>query len=216
VLALVDLDGTLVDRDAGFARWARDFAQAHNLNGRELVWLEHTDLAVKERGRFFTLVSQRFPHAGTRDALWNDYRAQMPTLAPAFPGVLKELARLRQRNWQLAVVTNGRIDNQLGKLRRTGLLDLLDAVCISEEIGIRKLDPGIYLAAAQRCGVAEPALCWVVGDDPELDIGCGAAAGMPTLWISHQRPWRGDTIRPHLIASTPAQGLALLGVQHDR
>ncbi len=212
MLALIDLDGTLVDRTAGFRGWAQAFVRDHDLDGPALAWLEQTDQANKERGRFFDLVSQRFPAAGTAEALWNNYRRQMPSLTPAFPGVLDELAKLRSQHWQLAVVTNGRADNQLGKLRRTGLLDLLDTVCISEQIGIRKPDPRIYQAAAQQRGVAtDPASCWVVGDDPDLDIGCGTAAGMHTLWISHHQPWPLRHTRPTLSAPTPAEGLALLG-----
>ena len=110
VLALVDLDGTIVDRDAGFARWARTFAEDHDLNDGELAWLEQTDQVAKERGRVFTLVSQRFPDAGSRNVLWDDYRAQIPALVPAFPGVLEELTRPRRQNWQQAVVTNGRVE----------------------------------------------------------------------------------------------------------
>ena len=41
----------------------------------------------------------------------------------------------------IEIVTNGRVDNQLGKLRRSGVLDLLDGWCVSEETGIRKPDP---------------------------------------------------------------------------
>lgn len=51
------------------------------------------------------------------------------------------LVALRQQGWRLVVVTNGRADHQLGKLRRTGLAQLLDGWFISEQTGFRKPDP---------------------------------------------------------------------------
>ncbi|MGH3855302.1 MAG: HAD family hydrolase [Pseudonocardiaceae bacterium] len=135
MLALLDLDETLVDRKAGFQVWAQALVKEHALGDEALAWLTATDLAVTERGRFFALVGERFPVVGSPGALWDDYSARMPYLAPVFPGVLDALARLRTRDWRLGVVTNGRVDNQLGKLRRSGVLDLLDGWCVSEETG---------------------------------------------------------------------------------
>lgn len=208
VLALIDLDGTLVDRDRGCALWARGFVAERDLGEGALTWLEQTDREVKERGEFFALVSERFPAAGSASVLWNDYRAQMPGLAPAFPGVLDALARLRERGWRLGVVTNGRVDNQIGKLRRTGILALLDGWCVSEEAGIRKPDPTIFALARQRCGALRDPCCWVVGDDPSLDIAGGSASGMGTIWVSHGRPWSAVEYRPDRIGSTPVQALS--------
>jgi len=138
VLALVDLDETLVDRQAGFATWARGLAEEHGLDAEAMAWLRATDRAIKERGAFFAAVTDRLPQVGAADRLWERYRSAMPELTPAFPGVAQALMDLRDVGWRLGVVSNGRSDNQRGKLARTGLLDLFDAVCISEETGVRK------------------------------------------------------------------------------
>jgi HAD superfamily hydrolase (TIGR01549 family) len=210
VLALMDLDGTLVDRDAAFRLWAQDFVTNHALGDGALDWLEQADRTVKARGKFFALVTQRFPGIGVASALWDDYRAQMPQLVSAFPAVVEVLSRLRERGWRLGVITNGRRDNQLGKLRRIGALDLLDGWCVSEEVGVRKPDPGVFVLARQRCGVADGAPCWVVGDDPELDIAGAVTSGMRTIWVSHGRQWPCVDCRPERIGQTPSQALALL------
>lgn len=133
----------------------------------------------------------------------------MPELAPAFPGVRQALEALRGTGWRLGVVTNGRSDNQLGKLRRAALLDLFDCYCISDDVGLRKPDPAIFALARTRCGADGDTNCWVVGDDPELDISGGQASGMRTIWVSHGRPWT-NSYRPDRIATTPAGALAAL------
>ena len=212
MLALLDLAGTLVDREAGFRVWAQALIKDHALGDEALAWLTATDLAVKERDRFFALVSQRFPAVGNVTALWDDYRARMPHLTPLFSGVLDALTRLRQQGWRLGVVTNGRVDNQLSKLRRSGVLDLLDGWCVSEETGIRKPDPQVFLLARARCGVPAKDLCWVVGDDPDLDIAGGQASGMPTVWVSHGRAWPTAARPPDRTGHTPAQALNHLDV----
>ncbi|MBA2473911.1 MAG: HAD family hydrolase [Pseudonocardiales bacterium] len=176
MLALLDLDGTLVDRDAGFDLWTRRFVENERLDAQALGWLKEADRAVKERGRFFALVREHFGTSRDADGLWDDYRAQMPLLTVALPGVINALADLRAGGWRLVVVSNGRVDNQLGKLRRTGILDLLDGCCVSEEIGIRKPDPAIFTIARERLGVLSSAPSWVVGDDPELDVAVGGPA----------------------------------------
>jgi putative hydrolase of the HAD superfamily len=211
MLALLDLDGTLVDRDAGFALWARWFVEDEDLDAGALGWLEETDHAVRERGHFFTLVREHFGTSRDADGLWDDYRAQMPLLTVAFPGVIAALASLRAGGWRLVVVTNGRMDNQLGKLRRSGIIDLLDGCCVSEEIGIRKPDPVIFTIARERLGILSNAQCWVVGDDPELDVAGGRSSGMRTIWVSHGRSWPAGDYRPDRTAETPAAALAVLG-----
>lgn len=212
VLALLDLDGTLVDREAGFQVWAQTLVKDHSLGRGALAWLTATDLAVKERDRFFALVGERFPVVGDTVALWDDYRARMPQLAPVFPGVLDALIRLRLQGWRLGVVTNGQVDNQMGKLRRSGVLDLLDGWCISAEAGIRKPDPRVFQLARARCGVPDEDLCWVVGDDPDLDIAGGQASGMSTVWVSHGRAWGTASRPPDRTGHTPAQALNHLDV----
>jgi HAD superfamily hydrolase (TIGR01509 family) len=210
MLALLDLDGTLVDRDTGFDLWARRFVENERLDAEALGWLKEADRAVKERGRFFTLVRERFGIGRDTDSLWDDYRAQMPLLTVPFVGVIDALADLRADGWRLAVVTNGQVDNQMGKLRRSGILDLLDGCCVSEKIGIRKPDPAIFTIARARLGLT-CAPCWVVGDDPELDVAGGRSTGLRTIWVSHGRSWPAGDSPPDQNAETPAAALALLG-----
>ncbi|GAA2717787.1 HAD family hydrolase [Micromonospora olivasterospora] len=121
-LALFDLDNTLVDRSEAFQRWAAGFCAEHDLPEDALAWLLATDRdGSVPRDWFFGEVRQRFGLAASADRLWREYRRRMPELVSCRTGVLSLLTTLRQRGWRIAIVTNGQADNQLGKIRRTGL-----------------------------------------------------------------------------------------------
>ncbi|MFD7659240.1 HAD family hydrolase, partial [Actinosynnema sp. NPDC059797] len=198
-LVLFDLDDTLVDLTGAFTRWAGEFAAEHDLPGGAVTWL--VEAGRRSRGpkdRLFAEVRDRFGLAEPVAELWARYRARVPELVAVRPGVAEGLVALRAAGWRIGVVTNGLPDNQLGKLRRTGLVDLVDGWCASGEVGLRKPDPEIFRVAARRCGV--PLAGWVVGDDPVLDVEGGRRAGLRTCWVDHGRPWPGDSTPPDLVA----------------
>lgn len=154
---------------------------------------------------FFAGLVDHFSLAVDPDTLWTQYRALMPHVTPAFEGVRPGLVALRQQGWRLVVVTNGRADNQLGKLRRTGLAQLLDGCFISDETEFRKPDPRVFQQA-----VEEPADVWMVGDDPLLDADAASRAGLLSVWISHGRHWPQALRPPTVTVATPADALSLL------
>ncbi|MGI5162240.1 HAD family hydrolase [Microbispora sp. CA-102843] len=90
---------------------------------------------------------------------------------------------LRASGWRVAIVTNGTADNQLGKIRQTGLAEVVDAYALSGLEGIRKPDVGLFEIAAKRCGVALAEGGWMIGDNLTADIAGGRAAGLRTIWI---------------------------------
>ena len=210
MIALLDLDETLVDRAEGFSAWARSFVDRWSLNDDERAWIEQLDRTVKQREQFFSILCERFPQAGPPDRIWQDYRAQMPLLTPVFPGVLERLQSLRSAGWRLMVVTNGRVDNQVGKLRRTGIADLVHGWCVSEEAGVRKPDAAIFAMAMTRLGTRDDDECWMVGDDPAADMAGATGAGLRTIWISHGRSWPSSDFRPDRTEVSPSDALAAL------
>ncbi|WP_456789486.1 HAD family hydrolase [Cellulomonas sp. P5_C5] len=216
MIALLDLDETLVDRSAGFAAWARSFVDRWSLPGDQRVWIEELDRAVTQREQFFDALCERFPQAGPPDRLWQDYRNQLPLHTSAFPGVVEHLETLRSTGWRLMVVTNGRTETQVGKLRRTGIADVVHGWCVSEEAGVRKPDAAIFALALRRLGAAVGDRCWMVGDDPAADIAGGSAAGLRTLWISHGRRWPLSDLRPERTAVSPRDALAALAAGDAR
>jgi FMN phosphatase YigB (HAD superfamily) len=103
-------------------------------------------------GGFFATICQTFDLVTPPEQLWEQYRRRMPELASCRPADLDALRELRQAGWRIGIVTNGMTDNQLGKIRNTGLDRLVDAWCISDDVGVRRPAPGIFHLAAERCG----------------------------------------------------------------
>lgn len=205
---MVDLDGTIVDRDAAFVRWLDRFADTFGLNPHQRAWAVEWDQQAKERGRFFAGLVDHLSLEVPAAQLWADYRTAMPTLTSAYPGVERALSDLKSAGWQLVVLTNGQVDNQIGKLRTTGLLDLFDGYRMSGETGLRKPDSQAFLEALAAAGYVGPRQrVWMVGDDPVLDVAGAQRVGLRTAWISHGRLWQPDKPPPTLTAATPAEAL---------
>jgi HAD superfamily hydrolase (TIGR01549 family) len=183
-LALFDLDDTLVNRSAAFNAWAEEFVTAHRLDDAALTFLLVADARHSgPMGSFFTNVCQALDLAEQPEQLWQQYRHRMPQLASCRTADLDALRQLRQGGWRIGIVTNGMTDNQLGKIKNTGLSRLVDAWCISDEVGIRKPDPEIFRLTADRCGTSLDQGGWMIGDNLLLDIVGGRAAGLRTIWL---------------------------------
>ena len=82
-----------------------------------------------------------------------NYLYRMPYEKELEPGAYKVLAELRRRGCKIAAVSNGFKEIQYGKLGNSGILDFMDAVIISEEVGAHKPSPFIFRAALEAlCG----------------------------------------------------------------
>jgi putative hydrolase of the HAD superfamily len=82
----------------------------------------------------------------------------------------------------LGVVSNGGGDKQRAKLRATAIDKLFSLIIISEEVGIAKPDPAIFLEACRRAGMS-PESCAYVGDSLAEDALPSRAAGLCGFWL---------------------------------
>ncbi len=187
-LALFDLDNTLIDRQAAFNAWAEEFAAAHHLDDKALTFMLMADAHHSgPMDGFFRTVCETFSLAEAPNLLWKQYRQRMPELAVCRGEDLDALRRLRVAGWRIGIVTNGMTDNQLGKIRNTGLSELVDGWGISDELGVRKPDPEIFRLVAERCAANLDHGGWMIGDNLIHDIAGGSAAGLRTIWLQPQR-----------------------------
>jgi len=68
-------------------------------------------------------------------------------------------------------------------LERHGVLQCFTATVFSDELGVRKPAPEIFLHALRTLGV-EPAAAVHVGDDPILDVQGARGAGMRAIQVT--------------------------------
>ncbi len=121
------------------------------------------------------------------DRLFDRYLAAYRTAWRLFPDSGDVLRRLRLRGVGIGILTNGTQEQQWEKLERTGLVDLVDAVCVSEEIGVQKPDRRAFDIFAERLGAA-PDACHFIGDNPDHDVAGARDAGMSASLIERYRP----------------------------
>lgn len=104
----------------------------------------------------------------------------------AYPEVAGTLRALRARGLRLVAVSNWDV-SLAHVLADAGLLDLLDAVVTSADVGTPKPDPEIFRAALELAG-APPGRALHVGDSPELDVAGARAAGVPAVLLRRPGP----------------------------
>ena len=208
-LVLVDLDNTLVDQHAAFRVWATEFAAVHHLDAGAVIARE----PIGSKGPFFEQLHARHHLPGTPEDLWQQYRTRMPALVTCPETVKSALRRLRAAGHRLGIVTNGKTDNQTAKIWRTGLADLVDAWCVSEEAGVRKPSRAIFAMCASRCGTDLDDGGWMIGDNPIDDIAGGRSAGLRTAWVrTPAQTWPDNLPTPDLTVTSVAEAAdALLG-----
>lgn len=213
-LLLLDLDNTLIDRAALFRGWAADFLRRHSFDEREVGWPEEQDGdGLVPKDLFFDRVRDRFGLDATTSTLQRDYYERYPAFTvPPSAATVEALAELRERGWRLGLVTNGPPMQEV-VVDNAGLRLVVDAVCVSATVGLRKPDPAIFSLAAEMCG-APTAGNWMVGDSPEHDIAGARASGMDAGWIARGREWTEPAYRPALAAEDVSTIVTALLAEH--
>ncbi|MDF3147700.1 MULTISPECIES: HAD family hydrolase [unclassified Streptomyces] len=195
-LLLLDLDNTLVDRDAAFRHAAADFLAQHGLPASDLTWLMAADAGgYTARDELAEAMADRYgdgvPAPAVR-ALLDTGAADRVRLAHSSR---RALVNAQADGWTCVIVTNGRTAPQETKIRNTGLAQLVQGWVVSEAVGHKKPEPEIFQAAAAAVGVALPG-AWVIGDSPHADIAGADALGLRSVWVTDGRPWTQGSYEP--------------------
>ena len=155
------------------------------------IWAKHRDVPVADHVRaILGGVDSGLPARLPSDvlaALVDAYSRPALLVPPAVDdGALKALSVLREEGYTLAVVSNTMRTPgaTLRKLLETfGLLSCFAHTVFSDEVGVRKPDPAIFLGALQAVG-GDPSTAIHVGDDGMLDVGGARAAGMRVIQVT--------------------------------
>lgn len=111
------------------------------------------------------------------------YAQQLSTRADLLPGAM-ELLEAVHGKMKIALVSNGVSAIQRGRLSRCPFTPLLDAVIISEEIGVSKPDPRMVEIALEQLGCTDKREAVLLGDSLSADIPAANAAGVDSIFLS--------------------------------
>jgi len=204
-LVLMDLDGTLLDHDGAehdaITAWIRTAGFPPDVEGipTERVWHDlaeqaFTDYRVgrltfagqrRQRvSRFLTAVGQDSTGMGDADLdlQFGEYLHRYESAWRAFPDARDALQSLA-RQARVAVLSNGDHDQQVDKVARTGLSDLVEAVITSSDLGVAKPDTEAFIKATSVLGVSRSRTLYC-GDRLEVDAQAAAAAGLVGVWLN--------------------------------
>ena len=208
-LAIFDLDNTLVDRASAFARWADGFVARYSLGPESSTWLIDADAdGLADRRRMFEQALLHFGLDRSADQLLAAYAEDYASQFAPDPVVLDALGLLKGAGWRVAVATNGP-STQRRKLGHAGLTPLLDAICVSGELGFAKPDRRIFEAACAAAGGAGGGLehAWMVGDTAAADIKGACEIGMRSVWLHRGRRWAEPDFAPDAVAGSVREAI---------
>ena len=134
-------------------------------------------------GRYEQLILETAGVAVTMDLAQRVWKLAMsvPKDFIPFNDVVPALEQLREAGYKVGVITNLRRD--LGELcRQVGLSPYLDFMVSSEEVGMEKPHPPIFMAALKRVG-AKPEEVVHVGDQLRSDVLGAQGVGMRAVLI---------------------------------
>ena len=199
---LFDLDNTLIDRHEAFARlfghWYDTLPAPERPPDREEFVSRMANYGIGYAPipdiyrEMLELWLGSFP---SLDAAVEAHFSAMPDMVGLDPKTDAMLRQFKDQGVPVGVVTNGGTETQWGKLRKTGIADLVTACVVSEEFGAWKPDPAIFEGALGLIG-AEAASTVFVGDNAEHDILGAIGVGMRTAWMSLGREWQIEPERP--------------------
>ena len=195
---LADNDNTLMDFDAAerkaltgalaaFGKACDDavFDVYHRINKALWEALERgeTTQALLKVERFARLCV----HYGWEDIdparLAVAFQDDLSTHADLLPGAMHLLESLHGK-MKIALVSNGVSATQRGRLSVCAFTHLLDAIVISEEIGVSKPNPQMVFTALDMLGCTDKRQAVFLGDSHSADIAAAHNAGVDSIWLT--------------------------------
>ncbi|MFE7532235.1 HAD family hydrolase [Kitasatospora sp. NPDC057542] len=206
--AIFDLDDTLVDSTGAIDRWFVELTEQRGLGPDGLEFLRNEQQRPVSPAETFRAIVDRFGFPESPAELRRLFWERWPRLVRTFDGVPEQLRALREHGWLLALLTNGREDQQRPKMR-DGLADLFDAVCFADDEVVSKPHPDVFRLVARRAATGLEG-AWMVGDSLEHDVAGAAPLGMSTIWVSQGSALPAGVPVPDRIVETVADAFPLL------
>ncbi|WP_119462519.1 haloacid dehalogenase type II [Rhodospirillaceae bacterium SYSU D60014] len=185
-----DAYGTLLDVHSAAARCSD--ALGEKAAALSMVWrqkqLEYTWLRslMGSHADFWRVTRDSLDYAlaqvGIEDRALRGRLLEIYRILDPYPEAHPTLARLKDRGFKTALLSNGSPEMLSTAVDRAALGPLLDHVLSVEEVGIYKPHPSVYQLAVDRLGLPAARICFVSSNG--WDAAGAAHFGFRVCWIN--------------------------------
>ena len=173
-------NGHTVDFDHFFAEYTKinhhlwEEYRKQQVSKKELVLLRF-------QKTFDTLLIKTADPAGMNDT----YLSEMPLQTCLVPGAAEIVQYLKERGYNLNIISNGFREVQFKKLENTGLLASFNKVFLSEDVKVPKPGAEIFSYALKSVNARKSASL-MIGDDWNVDILGAVHYGIDAVYLRSQ------------------------------
>jgi len=198
-----DLDNTLFDFDAcvqvvqrqlfddkKLNRWFADYDDWWNTYTpiNEGLWEAYKHNGVTKDqvkyGRFEkTLAERTQPEEALVKDLAESFLARMTDVHMLVPNCLEVLDVLKPK-YKMHIISNGFVEVQHDKIRKTGLAPYFDRIILSEQVKVQKPNRGIFEYAVKNTN-ARKKESLMIGDKWDADVLGAKLFGMDQVWYMY-------------------------------
>ena len=169
--AIFDMDGTLLDSMPVWHRLTQNYLKQFNVYITDEDFAACEGFSQPEVADYFLARHPELPL--TRETMLDGMDAlitsRYESIAVPKDGVLDFLERMRRQGVKMAIATLTARRHAEKALLDRDMMQYFEFMLTIEDIGVSKREPNIYLAAAERLGLA-PADCMVFEDAPYAGV----------------------------------------------
>ena len=165
-----DIGSTLVDETEAYNHRIREM-----IRGTEISFAEFDSMRINFAKQGLNGDSEAVKHFGLKKTPWHS-EDEIP-----YGDVAATLKELKQRGYHIGIIAN-QTAGSADRLNAWGLLEYIDVVAASAELGVAKPDKAIFERALEMANCV-PREAAMVGDRIDNDIIPAADLGMVTVWI---------------------------------
>ena len=180
--AIFDLDGTLIDSMGIWKVIDEEYLNKYGFDVPENLQEEITHLTIIETAMYFKEKFNIKDDIETIINTWNDMAySHYSNTIKLKEGVIEFLYYLKSNNIKIGLATSNTQPLLEATLKNNNIYDYFDSITISEEVGVSKANPDIYLLSAQKLNV-DPKDC-IVFEDIVQAVKGAKLAGMTVYSI---------------------------------
>jgi putative hydrolase of the HAD superfamily len=179
----VDIGGVLYDDQVYAEAWRRALREAGASFTDEEFDAEYARARAEQSRSFRRRLAERFAGSeadlGALEARASRYWRYPPSAL--HDDACGALEALRDAGYRLGVIAN-QPSAVRDAMRRDGLVPFFEVWGVSDDLGLQKPDPALFVHALGTAKV-EPGRAVMVGDRLDYDVRPAKAAGMRTVWV---------------------------------